>query len=94
MLETPLETDAGSSNAPGGFEVGVEGGWSGWVEEGFMRWGKRADRRRGSLRRTHAGVVLGGLSKRHFDTAKHRETSVNLPVSVVSCVVSFALLHQ
>jgi hypothetical protein len=56
--------------------------------------GEEAERRRRSLRRTHAGVVLGGFPENHFETTKHRETSVNLPVSVVSCVVSFALIPQ
>jgi hypothetical protein len=30
--DTPPKAHAGSSNAPGGFQVGVEGGWDGWVE--------------------------------------------------------------
>jgi hypothetical protein len=33
--ETPPETDAGSSNELGGFEVGDEGGWSEWMEARF-----------------------------------------------------------
>jgi hypothetical protein len=33
--DTPPETDAGSSIEPGGFEVGDEGGWGGWMEAWF-----------------------------------------------------------
>jgi hypothetical protein len=33
--DTLPETDAGSSNEPSGFEVGVECGWGGWMEAWF-----------------------------------------------------------
>jgi hypothetical protein len=33
--ETPPETNAGSSNEPGGFQVGVEGGWAGGLRRDF-----------------------------------------------------------
>jgi len=94
MLTPPPKTDAGFSNEPGGLEVGVECGWCGWTEGGLMRWGKGADRSRRSPRKTHAGVVLGGLAKRHFGIRKHRKTWVDFLVSVVSCVVSFTIRPQ
>ena len=33
--DTPLETHARSSNEPGGSKVGIERGWSGWIEARF-----------------------------------------------------------
>jgi hypothetical protein len=34
-----IERHVGFSNEPGGFEVGLECGWCGWIEGGLM-WGK------------------------------------------------------
>ena len=45
---------------------------------------------RGGLKKISCRVVFGGLPKRHFDTRKNHETSLDFYVSVVSCVVNLA----
>ena len=49
----------------------------------------------GRLRKTHAGVIFGGLLENHLDARKHHELWVDFPVSAVSYVVSLAVeMHQ